>query len=62
MREKASKEQRVAGVFIKTERAGQDYAKDMPERIETLRYKSVPKNKEIRPEIYNRILTVFSVA
>jgi hypothetical protein len=38
----------------------------MPERIETLKYKSVSKRerrkKEIRPEIYNRIMTVISVA
>jgi len=34
---KESNEERVAGVFIKKERAGLDYAKDMPERTETLK-------------------------
>jgi hypothetical protein len=38
----------------------------MPERIGTLKYKSVlkreRKKKEIRPEVYNRIMTVISVA
>jgi hypothetical protein len=64
--EKESNEERVAGVFIKKERAGLDYAKDMTERMETLKYKSVSKRerkkkKEIRPGTYNRILIAFSV-
>ena len=47
---KESNEGRVAGVFIKKERAGLDYAKDIPERIETLKYKSVSQ-RERKKEI-----------
>ena len=48
---KDSNEERVAGVFIKKERAGLDYAKDMPERIETLKYKSVSKRERKKKQI-----------